>query len=226
MEKIIVLDLKFRFGEVEDVIHPVVVKSDDSMILIDCGYTGSLQKLEAEMHHKGLDCEALTHVLITHQDHDHMGALAELKGKYPHILVVASEKEAPYISGELKSLRLAQAEQMQARLPEAQKAFGKAFCDIIRAVKPVAVDLKVKEGDTVAGCTIIDSAGHTPGHMSVYVKSARTLIAGDAVALENGKPVIANPQFTLDLKGAETSLNKVLNYDADQVICYHGGLLT
>ncbi len=225
MTRIIILDLKFKFGEVEDVIHPVVVKSDDSMILVDCGYTGSLQKLEVEMHQKGLDCEALTHVFITHQDHDHMGALAELKGKYPHILVVASEQEAPYISGELKSLRLAQAEQMQAYLPEEQKAFGKAFCDIIRAVKPVPVDIKVKDADGVAGCTIVESTGHTPGHISVYVKSARTLITGDAIALENGKPVIANPQFTLDLKGAEASLNKILNYDADQVICYHGGVL-
>ena len=95
MTRIIILDLKFKFGEVEDVIHPVVVKNDDSMLLIDCGYTGFLPNLEAEMHLKGLDCRNLTHVLITHQDHDHMGALAELKVKYPHILVVASEKESP-----------------------------------------------------------------------------------------------------------------------------------
>ncbi|MBF4692416.1 MBL fold metallo-hydrolase [Fusibacter ferrireducens] len=225
MEKLIILDLKFKFGEIEDVIHPVVVKGDDSMILIDCGYTGFLEKLEAEMNLKGLKCDDLTHVLITHQDHDHMGALAELKAKYPHILVVASEKEAPYISGELKSLRLTQAEEMQAYLPEEQKAFGEAFCDILRAVKPVAVDHKVKEGDHVAGCTIIETSGHTPGHISVYVQNLKTIITGDAIALENGKPVIANPQFTLDLKEAEASLNKILAREADQVICYHGGII-
>ena len=83
MKKIIVLDIKFRFGDTEDIIHPVVLKDDTSMVLIDCGYTGFLMAIEQVMEENGLSCKDLTHVVITHQDHDHMGSLLQLKNKYP-----------------------------------------------------------------------------------------------------------------------------------------------
>ena len=42
-----------------------------------------------------------------------MGAAAELKEAYPAIKISASDIEAPYISGELKNLRLQQGEALQ-----------------------------------------------------------------------------------------------------------------
>lgn len=41
------------------------------------------------------------------------------------------EIEAPYIEGKKKSLRLMQAEALQDTLNDEQKAFGKAFCEIL-----------------------------------------------------------------------------------------------
>lgn len=228
MGEIIVLDLKFKFGQIEDVIHPVVLKDDVNMVLIDCGYTDFLPHVEQAMEEKNLACCELTHILITHQDHDHMGALYELKQKYPKVQVVASEKETPYISGKFKSLRLEQAEAMQSNLPEEQKPFGVAFCNILRNVRPVEVDLEVKDGDVFdwcGGCTVVGTPGHTPGHTSIYVNKKKVLITGDAAALENGELVIANPQFTLNIKEAEESLRKIINYGAKEIICYHGGRL-
>ncbi len=227
MEEIIVLDIKFKFDEVENVIHPVVLKDDMYMILIDCGYTGFLSAVEQAMKENNLFCGDLTHVLITHQDHDHMGTLSELKKKYPQIQVVASKKESLYISGRLKSLRLEQAEAMQPNLPEKQKPFGLKFCNILRNVRPVEVDLEVQDGDVLnwcGGCTIIGTPGHTPGHISLYVNEKKVMITGDAAALENGVLVIANPQFSLDLKEAEASLHKIMKYSPKEIICYHGGI--
>lgn len=228
MNEIIVLNIQFKFREIEDVIHPVVLKDDRNMILIDCGYTGFLPNIEQAMDEKNLSCGDLTHVLITHQDHDHMGALSELKKKHPNIKVVASKSESPYISGKLKSLRLAQAEAMQPYLPEEQKAFGVAFCNILKNIQPVEVDLEIQDGDVFdwcGGCTIIGTPGHTPGHISVYVNQKKVFITGDAAALENGKLVIANPQFTLDRQKAEESLHKIMQLGAKEIICYHGGRL-
>lgn len=227
MDKIIVLDIKFKFGEVEDVIHPVVLKDDVNMVLIDCGYTSFLPAVEQAMKKNNLFCKDLTHILITHQDHDHMGTLYELKQKYPQIQVVASKKESPYISGQLKSLRLEQAEAMQPNLPEEQKSFGLAFCNILKNVRTVEVDLEVQDGDVFnwcGGCTIIGTPGHTPGHISIYVNQKKIMITGDAAALENGELVIANSQFTLDIKEAEASLHKIMTYGAKEIICYHGGI--
>lgn len=227
MNQVIVLDIKFSFGEIEDVIHPVILKDDENIVLIDCGYTGFLSRIERAMEEQGIGCSDLTHVLITHQDHDHMGALFDLKHKYPHIQVIASKKEAPYVGGELKSLRLEQAEAMQPNLPEDQKAFGEAFCNILRNVQPVKPDILVQEGDEFpwcGGCRIIETAGHTPGHISVYVIQEKIMITGDAAALEGGELVIANPHFTLDELEAAKSLQTILTYDAKEIICYHGGV--
>ncbi len=222
-----ILNVHFRFGETEDVIHPVVLQDGAHMVLIDCGYTGFLPAIEEAMLKNGISCENLTHVLITHHDHDHMGALSALKKKYPHIQVVAGQHEEPYISGRLQSLRLTQAEALQLNLPEDQKAFGIAFCNMLRNVEPVPVDRIVHGGeiiDWVGGCTVLDTPGHTPGHISLYLNNENFMIAGDAAAVENKKLGIANPQFTLDMKAAEESLEKLLEYNAKQVICYHGGI--
>ncbi len=228
MNRIIVLDIKFKFGDVEDTIHPTVLIDEQNMVLIDCGYTGFLPAIEKAMKEHNLYGEDLTHVLITHQDHDHMGALYKLKQKYPNIQVVASKKESRYISGKQKSLRLEQAEAMQAQLPQEQKAFGAEFCNILKNVQPVEVDLEVGDGelfDWCGGCTIIGTPGHTPGHISIFVNQKKVMITGDAAALENGALVIANPQYTLDIDEAEASLRKILTYEAKEIICYHGGVL-
>ena len=85
VDDIIVLNVKFKFGAIEDVIHPVILKNDNEMILVDCGYTGFMPVIENAIKAEKLDCKQLTKILITHHDHDHMGALADFKQKYPSI---------------------------------------------------------------------------------------------------------------------------------------------
>ncbi|MDR1628990.1 MAG: MBL fold metallo-hydrolase [Oscillospiraceae bacterium] len=226
MSEIIVLDISFQFGEATDVIHPVVLKDERSMVLVDCAYTGFLPALEQAMTEKNLRCEDLTHVFVTHQDHDHVGALAALKQAYKHVQIVASKTESPYISGQKKSLRLQQAEAMQPRLPPERQAFGLAFCNILKNVRPVNVDAEVDDGDELdwcGGCTVVATPGHTPGHVSLFVGRHETMLAGDAAVLENGRLVLANPRFTLDHEQAERSLAKLQNYGAKTILCYHGG---
>ena len=227
MENIIVLNIKYKFGDIEGVIHPVILKDNNEMILIDCGYAGFMTIIEDAMKSENLDCNQLTKILITHHDHDHMGALPDFKQKYPNINIIASGIEAPYIAGEKKSLRLEQAEELQNTLSEEQKPFGKAFCEILKSIKPAKVDLLVNDGEVMnwcGGCEIVGTPGHTPGHISLYLKSKKTIITGDAVALENSQLVIANPQFTLDIENANKSISKILDFDAETYICYHGGI--
>jgi glyoxylase-like metal-dependent hydrolase (beta-lactamase superfamily II) len=226
MDQIYILKVVFDFGYGEDTIYPVILKDKDEMILVDCGYTDFLPKLEQAAFEKGVDFSALTKVIITHHDHDHMGSLAAIKRKYPHIQIIASEKDALYISGKLKSLRLEQAESMQSILPIEQQESGKVFMEILKAVENEEVDLTVKDGDYFPWCggiEIVETPGHMPGHISVYCKKHKTLISGDALALENGKLEIAAPQFTLDMNEAKKSVLKLLNYDIKTIICYHGG---
>lgn len=226
MEKLYILNTPFSYYGVEDAIHPVVLKDDAHMVLVDCGHVGQLPALEQAMQAAGLSCGDLTHVFVTHQDHDHVGALYDLKQKYPHVQVAASREEAPYISGKRKSLRLEQAEALQSTLPQEQQAFGRAFCKLLENVLPVPVDIEAQDGDILpwcGGCVVVATPGHTPGHVSLYVKRENTMIAGDAAALQNGMPVVANPEYALNLSEAEASLRRLIESGAARIICYHGG---
>lgn len=78
--------------------------------------------------------------------------------------------------------------------------------------------------DWCGGMEIIHTPGHMPGHISLYLPASKTLLAGDAVVLEHGKLNIANPQFTLDMKEAVRSVERLLDFDIDQLICFHGGV--
>lgn len=73
------------------------------------------------------------------------------------------------------------------------------------------------------GCKVVATPGHTPGHIALYLEQDRTIVAGDAIALENGNPILANPQFVLDAECAQDSMSRLLNMDATTILCYHGG---
>jgi glyoxylase-like metal-dependent hydrolase (beta-lactamase superfamily II) len=73
------------------------------------------------------------------------------------------------------------------------------------------------------GCEVLLTPGHTPGHISLFIPEFSSIIAGNAIALEDNKPVIANPQFTLDMEKATASMQYLLEHPAKQLICYHGG---
>lgn len=99
--------------------------------------------------------------------------------------------------------------------------------ELLESIENVTVDLLLKDGDYFPWCSgleIISTPGHMPGHISIYVKGSKTLIAGDALVVENGELAIANPQYTLDMNEAKKSITKLLDYEIDRIICYHGGV--
>ena len=147
MERYRILPITECYGGMEHRLYPGVLVGPEDAVLGDCGYPGCSAALEEALIKAGVWPEQLTKLLLTHQDDDHMGAAFELVQKYPQIQIAASRTERPYLTGEKKNLRLAQAEQLQEHLPEEQKAFGLQFCEQLRAVRPVKVDLEVEEGD-------------------------------------------------------------------------------
>ena len=223
------LDLAYPWNGTVQHLHPVLLPGDTDTVLVDCGYPGSLELLEAELSARGASLAQVTKLVLTHQDDDHMGAAAELKERYPALQILASETEAPYISGERKNLRLRQAEEMQAQLPEDQKEFGLQFCRRLRRVPPVAVDRPLHPGEQFGwggGCEILGTPGHTPGHISIRAQNGEYLIAGDAAVVEDGALAVANPEFCLDLNEAVRSLERLRAASCRRYLCFHGGAWT
>lgn len=227
MNKLNVLEINFEFNGVIESIYPVILRDDKEMILIDCGYPNFLELIEECANRNNIDLEKLTKLIITHHDFDHMGSAADLKAKYPNIKILASSKDEKYISGKEKSLRLQQAELIYDSLPEEEKEGALNFHKMLESIDNVEVDVTLDDGDIFDWCggvEIVETPGHMPGHISIYIKESKTLIAGDALVIENDKLDIANPQYTLDIKEAKKSIDKLGNYDIDKVICYHGGV--
>ncbi|MBU5593050.1 MBL fold metallo-hydrolase [Clostridium sp. MSJ-4] len=229
MNKLTVLEIKFDFNGETNVIFPVILSDESEVVLIDCGYPNFLPLIKAAAKKQGIDISKLTKIIITHHDFDHMGSLAEFKREYPHIKVLASSEDEKYISGKEKSLRLQQAEAIFHELPEEEKQGAKKFQRFIESIESVPVDICLKDKDLLPLCEgveIIATPGHMPGHISIYIKNSKTLISGDALVIENEELVIANPQYTLDIVEAKNSIRKLLNYEIDKIICYHGGIYT
>ncbi|MCR1951145.1 MBL fold metallo-hydrolase [Clostridium sp. DSM 100503] len=227
MNIVTVLDVNFEYGGTVNTIFPVILSDNNNMILIDCGYQNFLPLIEECARKKEIELNKLTKIIITHHDYDHMGSLADFKRKYPNIEVLSSYIESRYISGEEKSLRLKQAEFIYDTIPEEDKEEARNFQHMLESIENVKVDTVLKDKEKLEWCggmEIIETPGHMPGHISIYLKESKTLIAGDALVIEDNKLVIANPQYTLDMEKARNSIIKLLNYDIEKIICYHGGI--
>ncbi|WP_042199247.1 MBL fold metallo-hydrolase [Paenibacillus camerounensis] len=227
---IIELPVEFMYEGQPYFIYPsLIVLTNHELALVDTGYPGFLPLIENAIEHKGYDLRQLKHIVITHYDDDHIGALHDFKGKYPWVTVISSEREAAYISGEVKSERLVQAEELLEQMPEEQKAFGQSFVDLLTSLKHIAVDRTVKEGEWLfdGACKVIATPGHTSGHISLHLPELDSVIIGDAAYLEdNGTELlVANPQYCLDLPQAERSLELLKSLKAKHYYCYHGGSL-
>lgn len=229
MNQVVALEVKFNAGNESNTIYPVIVKDEEEMILIDCGYPNFLPLIKKAAESRGINLDEVTKIVITHHDHDHIGALADFKKQYPNVVIISSEIDERYISGKEKSLRLQQAEALFDSLPDDEKPFAEGFHKLLQSVGSVGVDTVVKDKDVFSwagGFEIVATPGHMPGHICVYLREFKTLIAGDALVVENDELSIPNQQYTLDMDEAKRSIKKLLAFDIEQIICYHGGVYT
>jgi glyoxylase-like metal-dependent hydrolase (beta-lactamase superfamily II) len=211
--------------------HPTLIFDDNDIILVDTGLPGQLNKIKVEMEKAGVAFAKLDRVIITHQDMDHIGSLADIvKESNNEVKVLSHNEEKPYIQGDKRPIkmtpeRMAQIELQMNALPEDKRNEMKAMYSGIKA----NVDITVKNEEELSYCggiVVIHTPGHTPGHISLYIKQYKALVTGDAMNVINGQLVGPNPQHTYNMAEAQNSLKKFTKYDIDTVICYHGGVFT
>ena len=227
MNKLTVLTIEQIYNNNIKEYHPVILKSDTEMVLVDCGTPGSVSKIKENALTKDVNIDDLTKVVITHQDLDHIGSLAELKRKYPGVQILADIKERPYINGEKEFVKLQKLRETYDSLSECQKEMITALQQSYSSYEPVEIDGILHDHDIFSWCgsvEIVSTPGHTEGHICLYLYEFKTLIAGDALFVQNGELVISMPMYTLDFEQAKQSIRKLLDYDIKEIICYHGGI--
>jgi len=105
------------------------------------------------------------------------------------------------------------------RAPQASAYAGAADIPEISAPRQL---IAVGDGDKVFDLEIIDTPGHTPGHISVYDRSGGLLVAGDALNGQDGGVIGANPDYTQDVATADLSIAKLATLSFDTVVFGHG----
>lgn len=166
-------------------VNVTVIKTPDATIIVDTGggpdFMPTVGKLADNLERAGIAPDSITHVVFTHAHGDHLwGCIDPLDGgtrftKARHVMTAA---ELDYWS---------QAD-IEAKVPDHLKAMALGTS---RHLKTLGERIeKVKPGsDVVPGITLVESAGHTPGHVCVLVKSGseQLLIGGDVIT----NPVIS-----------------------------------
>ena len=80
----------------------------------------------------------------------------------------------------------------------------------------------VGDGDTVFDLAIMETPGHTAGHLSVHDPASRLLITGDALVGEGGTLSGPSSQFSADMATAITSVAKLAELDVQRTLVSHG----
>ena len=76
-------------------------RKGNTTIMLDAGY--NYDRLEEKMGWLGIDPKSIRHILITHQDTDHIGAVeADSPGLFRDATLYVSETENRYLTGEVR----------------------------------------------------------------------------------------------------------------------------
>ena len=165
--------------EVQPAMNAPLIRAGSDLILIDNGSGGEFQpdtsgKLAENLAAAGIDPGSITKVVFSHAHPDHIWATAAEGGlRYPNATYYVSSAEWDFWTNpDLKS-----------QMPEEMHGFVDGAVKHLTAVKDRVTMVKAGD-DIVTGIRVLDTAGHTPGHISLEVAGGEGLIiTADAIAV-------------------------------------------
>jgi glyoxylase-like metal-dependent hydrolase (beta-lactamase superfamily II) len=171
-------------------VNAFLVREDDGFTLVDTTVARSGDALIEAAEEAGAP---IRRVAVTHGHGDHVGSLDELRARLDgHVQVAMPELDARIHAGE---------EVVDDKLPGSWPEL---------ATKP---DVLLEPGDRVGSLEVIETPGHTPGHVAFLDTRDRTLIAGDLLTTLGG--VAVSSHFTLPFPIASMATwDKELNLES------------
>jgi len=203
-----------------------LVGEPGSWVLIDCGSEGYADEIRAAAESrfgKGARPEA---ILLTHGHFDHSGSAGTLARSW-NVSIFAHQLEIPYLTG-------------QSKYPPPDPTVGGFMSFMIRFFPNKAYDynglvkpLTANISSALERWQIVETPGHSPGHVSFFRSSDSLLIAGDAFTTVNQdsaldmlrrKREVCRPPvyYTCDWESAHESVQKLAALNPRTLAAGHG----
>jgi glyoxylase-like metal-dependent hydrolase (beta-lactamase superfamily II) len=201
---------------------------DRGWVLIDAGIPGTTGHIARAAEERfGKDARPAA-IIMTHGHFDHVGALEELAERWD-VPVYAHDLERPYLDG-------------REYYPPPDPSVGGGMMALLSPLYPrgpvnVGTHLQTLPTDGsvpgMPGWRWLPTPGHTPGHVSLWRESDRTIVAGDAfittaqesayAALTQAPAMHGPPMyFTPDWVSARASVEQLAALDPELVVTGHG----
>ncbi len=196
--------------------NPYIIVDGDGLTLIDTGLPGSHGKILRYLSDRGYGPKKLVRIVVTHSDIDHVGGLSHLK-QATGARVYASAIEADAISKGIAS--------RQIRSRGLGRRLLMALQRILFRPQPVTVDQIVSDGDTIpalGGLQVLETPGHTPGHISLFSPSTGVLFVGDSIVSLDSGLAVSRPGITWDAAQAAASARRQSALNPQVVCSGHG----
>jgi glyoxylase-like metal-dependent hydrolase (beta-lactamase superfamily II) len=179
-------------------------------VLVDAGTRHHAGWILRQLRGRKLSAHVLTHAHGDHQGASH---------------AVCESLQIPFWVGE-GDVEAAQDGQVYGRMPQPLHPMPRLYRKIFPGPgHPVARALK--EGDVVAGFAVLDTPGHSAGHISLWRESDRTLICGDVFTTMNVNTMLPGlhepmPYFTPDPAANRASLRRLAALEPRVACVGHG----
>ncbi len=180
-------------------------------ILIDAGIRGSVTKLEAALQHHKLRAHVLTHAHADHQGASH---------------TICSNRQIPLWIHEFEVDLM----ERGAILENIPNSFVTRIQSQFWAGPAHPVSRALKEGDDLNGFEVLETPGHSKGHVSLWRESDRVLIAGDVLTNMNILTLQAGLHeplkvFTLDSVQNRKNIQRLAKLEPRIALFGHGAPL-
>lgn len=195
--------------------------SDGSLILVDTGMPKSEQKIIKYVNSLGKSVSDIKYILLTHSHIDHMGSAADLK-KLSNAMLGVNENGIKFVDG-TGGLQMPSTSSSKDLKMKFMMGFAKVF---MRFMKPkfVKPDMVLKEGvfpeQMHINAKILETPGHTPDSISIYLPDSKTVIVGDMLFGTADKLVA--PHFYDDYIALLSSIKKIRDLNPDLICVSHG----
>lgn len=189
------------------------IVTGNGVVLIDAGIKSNGRDFEYALSVVGKAVKDVRAILLTHWHNDHAAGASFIKSQ-SGARVYYHQKEAPYFTRQTASTGI------RARLSDRVPEFGPLI--LLKGLLGTSIPCGVEASEFVTDgmqieeeFSVIETHGHTPGHVCYFYQPKRILFAGDALAVVGNQIRFMSRPTALNLANCRESMKRCLEIEFD-----------